>query len=879
MKILEIKEMRGPNYWSIKKHNLIVMLLDLEELEERPTNTIPGFYERLKALMPSLHSHYCSEGVPGGFFYRVETGTWMGHVIEHIALEMQTLAGMSVGFGRTRQASKKGVYNVVFSYQNAKAGVYTAQAAVKLVQALIDDKPYDLQKDINHLNDIWERERFGPSTESIVQEAVKRNIPYYRLDNDSLVQFGYGKKQRRLQATIASTTSFLAVEIAGNKETTKNLLQDAEIPVPRGKIIHELEELEEMIEEIGYPFVLKPVDGNHGKGASTNITSHEAAVSAFQMAKQYSPAIICEKRIEGRDFRALVVNYKFVAAAMRTPAAVTGDGTHTIGQLIDEVNKDPRRGNDHEKVLTKIKIDKITMDILEKKGYTLDTILPNNLELHLKDTANISTGGTATDVTDLVDPANILLFERIARVIGLDICGIDVIASTLCSPLKENGGAVLEVNAAPGFRMHLQPSYGPARNVAKHVIDMLFPDDCDGRIPIIAITGTNGKTTTSRMISHVVKKAGYKVGYTTTDGIYIDNQLIMKGDCTGPYSSELVLKDPNVEFAVLECARGGLLRSGLGFSTCDVAVITNVAEDHLGLGGIDTIEKLARVKSVVAETASKDGYAVLNADDDLVYEMKEDVVAQVALFSMDENNPRIISHCRKGGLAMVYENGFITLIERRKRTRIEQVKNIPITFGGAADFNIANSLAAALALYVQHIDLDTIREGLKSFVPSAETTPGRMNVFKLKDFTFIVDYAHNPHGMKALGRFLKAMDASVKVGIVAGVGDRREQDIIAVGEEAARIFDEIIIRHDRDTRGRSEQEIKELLFDGINKVDPNKKVSVCPKEAEAIECAVSKAQPGSFIVLLSDDITGALKLLKNYKEKTYESEPSMHVQV
>ena len=877
MKILNIKEMRGPNFWSIKKHNLIVMLLDLEDLEERPTNTIPGFHERIKALLPGMQEHHCSEGVPGGFFYRVETGTWMGHVIEHIALEIQSLAGMNVGFGRTRQTSDKGVYHVVFSYELPKVGVYAASAAVKIAQALVDASPYDLQKDIDHMHALWEAERFGPSTASIVQEAIKRNIPYYRLDNDSLVQLGYGKKQKRIQATIASTTSFLAVEIAGNKEATKHLLESAEIPVPRGRIIKDSSELEGIINEVGYPFVIKPVDGNHGNGATTNIRTHEEATAAFALAKKFSSNVICEKRIEGRDFRALVINYKLVAAAMRTPACVTGDGIHTIQELIDIVNQDPKRGNDHENVLTKIKVDQITMNILSKKGYDLHTVLKAGEELCLKDTANISTGGTATDVTDIVDPANVILFERIARVIGLDICGIDIIAPSLCTPISENGGAVLEVNAAPGFRMHLQPSYGPARNVASHVIDMLFPEQSNGRIPIIAVTGTNGKTTTSRLIAHVVKHAGLKVGYTTTDGIYIDNQLMMKGDCTGPFSSEFILKDPNVEFAVLECARGGLLRSGLGFSNCDVAVVTNVAEDHLGLEGIDTIEKLARVKSVVPETAFKDGYAVLNADDDLVYEMKEDVVANIALFSMDEHNPRILRHTRTGGIAMIYENGFITLIQRRTRTRIEHVRNIPITFDGAADFNIANAMAAALALYVKDISMDVIKQGLRSFVPSAETTPGRMNIFKLRDFSFMVDYAHNPHGMQALGRFLKATDATVKVGIIAGVGDRREKDIIGVGEESGKIFDEIIIRHDRDTRGRSEQEIKELLFDGINRVAPGKKVSVCPKETEAIACAVANAKPGSLIVLLSDDVTAALKLLKKYKERVEKEQPILQV--
>jgi len=866
MKILDIKVMSGPNYWSARRHKLIVMLLDLEELEESPTNTIPGFLERLKELMPSMYDHRCSEGLPGGFFHRVAEGTWMGHVIEHIALELQTLAGMDTGFGRTREADRSGVYHVVFSYQEAKAGVYTAKAAVKIAEALIAGQPYDLAEDIQNLREIREDERLGPSTGSIVEEAIKRKIPYIRLNRHSLVQLGYGVNQKRIQATIASTTSSIAVELACDKEETKNLLEASEIPVPRGRIVYDEEDLKAAIDKIGYPIVTKPVNGNHGKGATTDIRTWEDAVVGLEAAKKYGRAVICERFITGRDFRALVIDYKFVAAALRTPASVTGDGTHTIQELIDIVNSDPRRGYGHEKVLTSIKVDAFTMDILDKKGYTLDTVLTSGEELWLKPTANLSTGGTATDVTDFVHPNNVMMCERIARIIGLNICGIDIMAPDLSTPLNESGGAVLEVNAAPGFRMHLDPTEGLPRNVAEPVIDMLYPPGSSARIPIIAVSGTNGKTTTTRLIAHIVKQMGQKVGYTTTDGVYIQNQMMMRGDCTGPVSSEFVLRDPTVDFAVLECARGGILRAGLGFHNCDVAVVTNVAEDHLGLQAIDTIEKLARVKSVAAQTVLPEGYAILNADDDLVFDMRRDLDCKIALFSLDETNPRIKEHCAKGGLAAVYEHGYVTVLKGTWKIRVEKVTDIPLTFSGKAVFNISNVLAATLAAFVRDFKVEDIRLALQTFIPSPSMTPGRMNMFHFKHFTVMLDYAHNTHGIKAIGKFVASVEAPVKVGIVAGVGDRRDEDIISLGEESARIFDEIIIRQDKNLRGRTEQEIIDLITKGIYNIDVNKKITVFRRESEAIDYALQNAVKDSFIVIISDVVPDALDQVKHYKD-------------
>lgn len=867
MKIIDIKTMKGPNYWSIRRHKLIVMRLDLEDMEQRPSNTIDGFYERLKSLFPSMYAHRCSPGVPGGFFERVQEGTWMGHIIEHIALEIQTLAGMNCGFGRTRQTTGVGIYNVVFDYWEAKAGIFAAKSAVSICEALIAGTDYNLEEDIQTLRELREEERLGPSTGSVVEEAVKRNIPFIRLNKRSLVQLGYGVNQKRIQATVASTTSSIAVEIACNKEDTKLLLESAEIPVPKGRVCYDEEELQATVAKFGYPLVTKPLNGNHGKGATTDLNNWEDLVTGFEAAKFYSRGIIVEKFITGFDYRILVIDYKFIAAAKRTPASIIGDGKHTIQELIDIVNSDPRRGYGHEKVLTSIKVDKFTEQILEDKNYTLETVIEKGQELLLKPTANISTGGTAEDVTDHVHPSNIIMCERIARIIGLDMCGIDIMAPDLSVPITENGGAILEVNAAPGFRMHLEPTEGLPRNVAEPVIDMLYPTGTSARIPIIAVTGTNGKTTTTRLMAHLCKQVGYKVGFTTTDGVYIQNQMMMKGDCTGPVSAEFVLKDPTVDFAVLECARGGILRAGLGFHNCDIGIVTNIAADHLGLQGIETIEQLAKVKSVVVESVFPEGYSILNADDDLVYEMRKSVQSKVALFSMDENNPRIKDHCKKGGFAAIYENGYVSILKGTWKIRVEKVTNIPITFGGRAEFNVANCLPVILAAFLRNFKIEDIKSALQTFIPSPAQTPGRMNLFNFNNFTVMVDYAHNTAGIQAIGKFLAKTEASKKVGIIAGVGDRRDEDTTSLGAEAAKIFDEIIIRQDRNLRGKSDTEIIDLIIKGIKQTDPNKKITVIPLEREAVDFAITSAEKNSFVVICSDVVPDALEQIIELKAK------------
>jgi cyanophycin synthetase len=868
MKILDLKVLRGPNYWSVRRPKLVQMKLDLEELEQKPTNKIQGFRQRIEALLPSMIEHRCSESTRGGFFHRVEEGTWMGHVIEHIALELQTLAGMNCGFGRTRSTGEReGVYNVVFNYEEEEAGLYAAKAAVRIAQALTDGTPYDLEEDIQKLREIREDTRLGPSTGSIVAEATKRNIPFIRLNRHSLVQLGYGVHQKRIRATIASTTSSIAVDLAGDKEDTKNLLHAAEVPVPRGVIIRDEAELKEAVEDVGYPLVLKPVDGNHGKGATTNITSWEGAVKALAEAQRYGRAVICEKFITGFDFRLLVINYKFICAARRTPAAVTGDGKRTIQQLVDDTNKDPRRGYGHEKVLTQITIDNFTWKMLNDKGYTLETVPAAGEEVWLKPTANLSTGGTSTDVTEEVHPANIFMAERIAQIIGLDICGIDIMAENLSEPLNETGGAVLEVNAAPGFRMHVEPSEGIARNVAEPVVDMLFPQGVDGRIPIIAITGTNGKTTTTRITAAIVRAAGRKVGYTTSDGIYIQNQMMMSGDTTGPVSAQFVLKDPKVDFAVLECARGGILRGGLGFQQCDVAIVTNIAADHLGLGGINNVEQMARVKQVVPETVCDRGYAILNADDDLVYKMKSDLSCNIGLFSMREDNPRVLEHCARGGKACVFENGYVTILKENWKVRVLPVKDIPVTYGGKAHHNIANVLPAVLATYLfKAVSIEDIRHALRTFEPSSVLAPGRLNFFQFRKCTFLADFAHNPHGVQLLKDFVAQLNYPQKIGIITGTGDRRDEDIREIGRIAAGAFDQVIIRMDRNLRGRSAENIRDLLLEGLHTERPELPVQYIPDETEAMRAAYDQCERGALVTALCDKVGATLEKIRSLQE-------------
>jgi cyanophycin synthetase len=853
--VLERLALMGPNLYAT--FPCIKWKIDLGEWEDRPTNTIPGFPERLRQLLPSLVEHRCSEGVRGGFFARVDDGTWLGHVMEHTALELQGLAGIDVGFGRVRSAGEHGIYNVVYECEERETGILAGEMAMELVDALAFGRDFPIHERVAQLRRSYERNSLGPSTRAIVDAAVKRGIPFLRLDELNLVQLGYGANAKKIQATIASTTRFLGVDIAGNKDRTKTILGFHGVPVPGGGVTRHLDEALDLANRIGWPVVVKPLDASQGRGIVTNIRCEAELRIAFEDAKQYRTSVVVERYIPGRDFRLLVVNHKFIAAAERVPAQVVGDGIRTIAQLVDVANEDPRRGEGHEKVLTKITIDAATVHLLELRRMTPESVpAPGEIVL-LKTTANLSTGGTSIDVTDRVHPANIELAERISWLVDLDIAGIDVVAPDVETPIVDgtltNGGAIVEVNAAPGFRMHLAPTLGKPRPVGEAVVDMLFPPGIESRIPIITITGTNGKTTTARLCAHIARMAGKSVGLTTSDGIYIRNQLVQKGDTTGPNSAQVVLRDPLVNFAVLETARGGILRAGVAYDWSNAAVVTNIAEDHLGLRDIHTLEDLARVKAVTVERVMQQGYAILNAEDDMTPVIREQANCRLAFFSLDPANLVFREHVDAGGLGATIENNWLMLYDNGLRVPLCEDRSVPISFGGKARFNLANALAAVLATFATRIAVSDIVSGLQSFFQSATTTPGRLNLVELDGFRVMIDYAHNAHGLAAMCELADALRRGRLVCVLGLPGDRRNEDLFAAARVVGEHFDRVIVRDDFDLRGRQPGEAAAIIREGLlaGGVEPAAIVNR-PVEAEAIALAMTEALPGDLIVYIAD---------------------------
>ena len=867
MKILNTKVLNGPNYWSNNRKKLIEIKLDLEKFEHLPTNLLNGFATRLKNLLPTLYNHRCSIGSKGGFFKRLEEGTWLGHVIEHVALELQTLAGMDCGFGRTFSAHEEGVYHVVFSYQIESAGLYAAKAALNIVACLAGDEDYlVLDDDLNELKRLFESEKLGPSTASIVNEAQKRNIPVISHKDLSLIILGQGTHQKKIWATMTSQTSAIGVDIAADKEMTKCILAKNYISVPEGMILRSVDELDDAITQMGFPLVIKPQTGNHGRGITININNKDKAIKAFACAKKISGKVILEQYIKGHDYRFLVINHKLVAVAKRTPAMIIGTGFHTIQELIDITNEDPKRGNDHENMLTMIKVDEETLTILNDKKLSLHSLLAEGEQLYLKGTSNLSMGGTAADVTDEVHSFNIKLAEKISRLVDLDICGIDIVCKTISKPIIKGNGAIVEVNAGPGFRMHLSPDEGVSRNVAAPVLDMLYPAKNISRIPLVAVTGTNGKTTVVRLIAHLAKQASHSVGFTTTEGIYINNELIYSGDCSGPSSAMTVLQDPTVDFAVLECARGGILRSGLGFDQCDISIITNITSDHLGLNDIHTMAQLTKVKAVVAHSTTDDGYSILNADDDLVYGIKKDLFCHVALFGK-QDSARIREHCDAGGLAAYIEDHFIVIRRGNIKNKLARIEDIPITFQGTALCMMQNVLPAVLAGVISNFGLINIMKALSCFDPSVENMPGRMNVFNFGHYKVMMDYAHNEAAFIELKHYLSKVICKNKVGIIGATGDRRPEDIQKIGYYSAQIFDEIIIRHDKDGRGRTNQELTNLLLQGIEYSGFQPKVKIISEEFEAIKYAMDHSILDTFIFYSVDDVFTSIEYMKKQESK------------
>ncbi len=857
IRIQETLILKGPNYWSYRP--CVWMRIDLGPYQERPTDRIPGFHDRLVSVLPTLHEHHCSEGKAGGFLSRVKDGTWLGHVAEHVALEIQQRIGIGVSFGRTRETRTPGVYNLVYEMEEERVGVRAGKLALDVVEACAEDELDDLDFDerLDDLKRLREKWGLGPSTRSVVEAAAARGIPWRRLNERSFVMLGTGVHQKRIQATIASTTAHLGVEIAGDKDLTKRLLAEHGVPVPRGEVVADEEDALAVAEKLGWPVVVKPLDASHGRGVLTNIRSEDELRLAYQDAKKFRDEVIVEQFLEGSDFRFLVIEGRFICAAERVPAFVVGDGRKTIAELVVETNKDPRRGIGHEKVLTRIEIDDLTLALLARRKLTPQSVPEKDETVYLKSTANLSTGGIARDVTDVVHPSNVHLMERVARIVGLDIAGIDVISPTVEKPLAEVGGGIVEVNAAPGFRMHVAPAEGTARDVAGAVVDMLFPPGRPSRVPIVSVTGTNGKTTTTRLIAHVARYAGHHVGLTTTEGVYIGSEQIIKGDCTGPASAQSVLSDPTVTFAALETARGGLLRFGLGYDWANVGVVTNVAADHLGLRDIETLDDLARLKALIAERVFPDGCAVLNAEDPFAGWMAERTKARIAYFSLDPQNERFRSHVAAGGLgATMDRHDTLCLYRATLRIPIVHARQVPITFDGKARFNIANALTAALACFAAGIELDDIRGGLTTFHPTPFQTPGRANVYEFREFRVMIDYCHNAHAMQLVAPFLASIKKARLLGVLNSPGDRRNEDFDAIAAAAAPHFDHVLLRDDEDLRGRAPGEVAGFLRDALVRHGMNAEhIELLKNETEAVRRAIAAARRDDLVVIFADRIT------------------------
>ncbi len=899
MRVLERSVYRGPHLYSVRP--MVRIQIDLGELESWPSDRLPCFAEQLTELLPGLANHGCSYREPGGFLRRLHDGTWLGHIIEHVALELQTLAGSAVTRGKTRSVKDRpGVYNILYEYRDEATALAAGAFAIRLIAALLPegldtiaglrmlDAPAiedvrDVPAMVAALEALLRKTALGPTTRALVEAARARGIPVLRLDDFSLVQLGYGSRQRRLRASITGATAHIAVEIAADKSLTKRLLSEAGLPVPRGTVVRTADAAAEEAARFGYPIVVKPLDGNHGRGVSTDLHSEDAVRSAFDRAAAHSRRVIVEQQVAGNDHRILVVGGKVVAVAERVPARVIGDGLHRIEQLIADVNADPRRGVGHENVLTRIVADAAMEKLLAKSGRSLDSVPMAGEEVVLRETANLSTGGTAVDRTDAIHPDTVAIAEQVAAVVGLDVCGIDFLTRDIARPIAETGGGIVEVNAAPGFRMHLEPSSGTPRDVAGPVIDALFPRPSRSRIPIFAITGTNGKSTTVRMVSRILCEHGLTTGMSTTSGIYIDGRLTKEADASGPKSARAILRHPKVDAAILETARGGILREGLGFDRCDMGAVLNVTPDHLGIKGINTLEDLADVKSVVVESVARRGHSILNADDPMCERIARRARGRPVWFSMfgDTLMPaRLRDHVQAGGMAVVRETGSyggtIVLHRDGERIAVMPAAEIPATIGGIAEFNIENALAAAAMTLAHGVPVETVRRALAGFTSSFEESPGRLNIDDSNGFRVIVDYAHNPASLTALGQVIGKMRERFGrvIGMVSIPGDRRDADIAEMGRLAGAIFDEIVFREAPDGRGRQEGEVTSLMSDAAlgSGLAPERIRRIVDEHRAAEEC-LRMAAPGDLVVLMPTAVKRVWRLVLDFEPAAEAAEP------
>ena len=879
MRILNRNVYVGPSHYA--KFPVIRLELDLGALEQWPTGKLGnGFIDGLLVALPGLSEHGCSYREPGGFIRRMREGegTWLGHVLEHVAIELQNVAGEDVTFGKTRSISddRPGVYSVVYEYAQREEGIAAGELALKLLDSLL---PADLRTATDDSWN-WEEERdgfiryaqrraLGPSTMSLVRAAEERGIPWLRLNQQSLVQLGHGKYQQRIQATVTGRTPHIAVELASDKEETNKILGSLGLPVPRQELVTSQTDALKAARRLGGPVVLKPYDGNHGRGITINVTGEDEIRAGFEAAREHSRSVIVETYLAGDDHRLLVVNGELIAATRRTPGHVVGDGRRTVAELVEVVNSDPRRGVGHEKVLTKLKLDREAELMLERKGYTADSVPPAGETVPLRSTANLSTGGTATDVTDIIHPDNRAMAERAVRAVGLDVGGVDFLSTNIAESYKSIGGGICEVNAAPGFRMHIAPSEGTPRDAAGPVIDMLFPPGTPSRVPIAAVTGTNGKTTTARMLAHIAKMAGYTPGLTTTDGVYIDGARTVEGDMTGPVSARMVLADPQIDLAVLETARGGLVRSGMGVGEVDVGAVINVASDHLGLKGIDTLEQLAEVKRIVVEVARE--CAVLNADDPNVMKMSAYTDAKVICYvTMNPSHPLVREHIRAGGRACALEAGvnghMITLYDKGSHIPLLWTHLIPATLEGRAMHNVQNAMVAAAMAFSLGIKLDAIRHGLRTFDTTFFQAPGRMNVFSEHPFKVIFDYAHNAHAVAVMADLAQRLDAGRRIVVVAGPGDRRDEDLREIANAVAGKFDHYICRRDDSLRGRDGDEVPRIIATALRAAGvAEAAITAIPDEQQAVDAALRMGRPGDLVLVFADALTRSWKQIIRFK--------------
>ncbi len=880
MKIVERRVYRGPNQYA--HFPVMRVLLDLGVLEQWPSAKLDGFVDALLVALPTLKEHGCSWGVPGGFERRLreDEGTWLGHVLEHVAIELQQLTGAAVTFGKTRGSGDDGQYHVVYEYEEERVGEAAGDLALKLLHHLLPaalrtavgveiEADFDFDAELKSLVAFAQARQLGPSTSSLVRAAEARDIPWLRVNDQSLIQFGHGKYQKRIQATVTSETRHIAVSIASDKEETNKILGGVGLPVPRQRLVRSAEDAASAARRLGFPVVVKPLDANHGRGVGINLKTSDEVRAGFDKAREHARTVIVESYIEGYDHRMLVVNGELIAVAKRVPGHVVGDGVHTIAQLVEVVNSDPRRGIGHEKVLTRLELDDQAERLMGLADVTAATVLDAGQQFFLRSTGNLSTGGTAIDLTDVCHIDNKEMAVRAAQVIGLDVAGIDFITADISQSYKSNGGAICEVNAAPGFRMHVAPTEGTPRDPAGPVIDMLFPAGSPSKIPIAAITGTNGKTTTSRMLAHIHKMSGRIVGLCTTDGVYVDGERTVAGDMTGPTAAQMVLKDPSVDMAVLETARGGLLRAGMGYRHCDVGAVLNISSDHLGLKGVNTLDDLAAVKRIVVEVARE--CAVLNADDLLCLQMADHTEAKrIGYVTMNPRHDLVRQHVRAGGLAAVLEEGIngdmITLYDRGAHQPLLWTHLIPATLEGKARHNVQNAMFAALMAYAMGVKLDGIRHGLRTFDTTYFQAPGRLNVFDQLPFKVILDYGHNPAAVSAIVDLAKKLDVTGRrLCVLAAPGDRRDEDIAEVARIAATGFDHMILRRDDDLRGRKPDEVPALLQQAALAAGyPEGQLEIIADEEAALDAALHMARPGDVLIVFGDKISRCWKQITKF---------------